>query len=308
MGVRRKNIRRSLEGEEVVETKRLVIPAADAIIDQYYAVHDHGFIALVDYMGGDSAIDRAARTSVGGNLKERNEGEQSRLLGRLMKDRHTSPFEMVELKFHCAMPIFVARQWIRHRTANVNEYSGRYSKMPCMFYTPEPQNICHQDQKNKQGRAEQVSDDLAYNFNAVRQETRRRIEFEYEWGLDHDISRELSRIDLPLSTYTQWYWKIDLHNLLHFLKLRLEPAAQFEIRVYAMVMAAMARALAPIAFEHWDNYVLNAVTLSRDAVEAIRLNQPDMKSYFENVQQIVVPFVNELPLRDVATIVAEWDQ
>jgi thymidylate synthase (FAD) len=297
-----------LEGEEVVETKRLVIPAADAIIDQYYAVHDHGFIALVDYMGGDSAIDRAARTSVGGNLKERNEGEQSRLLGRLMKDRHTSPFEMVELKFHCAMPIFVARQWIRHRTANVNEYSGRYSKMPCMFYTPEPDHICYQDRKNKQGRAKKVSSNLLVKFIDSLEENREAATCNYEWATDSDISRELARIELPLSTYTQWYWKIDLHNLLHFLKLRLEPAAQFEIRAYATVMAAMARALAPIAFEHWDNYVLNAVTLSRDAIEAIRLNQPDMNSYFENVHSIVVPQLDSFPLRDVATIAAEWDQ
>jgi len=290
-----------------METKRLVVPAADAIIDQYYAVHDHGFVALVDYMGGDSSIDRAARTSVGGNLKERNEGEQTRLLGRLMKDRHTSPFEMVELKFHCAMPIFVARQWIRHRTANVNEYSGRYSKMPCMFYTPEPDNICYQDQKNKQGRAMSVSPILANRFiNEF--ETGRQLGTlpNYEWALASDISRELARIDLPLSTYTQWYWKIDLHNLLHFLKLRLEPAAQFEIRAYATVMAAMVRALAPIAFEHWDNYVLNAVTLSRDAVEAIQLNEPSMRKYFEEVQLIEVPDLSEFPLRDVETIVAEW--
>ena len=292
-----------------METKRLVIPAADAIIDQYYAVHDHGFIALVDYMGGDSAIDRAARTSVGGNLKERNEGEQTRLLGRLMKDRHTSPFEMVELKFHCAMPIFVARQWIRHRTANVNEYSGRYSKMPCMFYTPEPDHICYQDEKNKQGRAMPVTPILANKF-IDEFETGRQLGTmpNYEWAIASDISRELARIDLPLSTYTQWYWKIDLHNLLHFLKLRLEPAAQFEIRAYAMVMAAMARALAPITFDHWDNYVLNAVTLSRDAVEAIRLNQPDMNSYFENVQQIDVPPIDSFPKRDVATIAAEWER
>lgn len=292
-----------------METKRLVIPAADAIIDQYYAVHDHGFIALVDYMGGDSAIDRAARTSVGGNLKERNEGELSRLLGRLMKDRHTSPFEMVELKFHCSMPIFVARQWIRHRTANVNEYSGRYSKMPCMFYTPEPDNVCYQDQKNKQGRVQPLDKTLARTFVNMLVDCRDEVTTPvYNWCTERDISRELARIDLPLSTYTQWYWKIDLHNLLHFLKLRLEPAAQFEIRAYAVVMAAMARALAPITFEHWDNYVLNAVTLSRDAVEAIRLNQPDMNSYFENVQMIEVPQLDSFPLRDVATIVAEWGQ
>src|SRR5271157_1609709 len=135
-----------------METKRLVIPAAEEILNKYFAVHDHGFVALVDYMGGDAAIDTAARTSVGGNLKERSELEQTRLLGRLMKDRHTSPFEMVELKFHCAMPIFVARQWIRHRTANVNEYSGRYSVMKDEFYIPDPDAIHFQNLRNRQGR------------------------------------------------------------------------------------------------------------------------------------------------------------
>jgi thymidylate synthase (FAD) len=290
-----------------METKRLVIPAADAIIDQYYAVHDHGFVALVDYMGGDTAIDRAARTSVGGNLKDRSEIEESKLIGRLMRDRHTSPFEMVELKFHCAMPIFVARQWIRHRTANVNEYSGRYSKMPNMFYTPKPADICHQDKKNKQGRAEQASPILANKF-IDEFETGRQLGTipNYEWAIASDISRELARIDLPLSTYSQWYWKIDLHNLLHFLKLRLAPEAQFEIRQYAFVMAAMARALAPIAFEHWENYVLNSVTLSRDAVHALQLNEPSMKSYFSEYQEIIVSELRFFQLRDVATIVAEW--
>lgn len=291
-----------------METKRLVIPAADAILDQYYAVHDHGFVSLVDYMGGDTSIDRAARTSVGGNLKDRSEAEESKLIGRLMRDRHTSPFEMVELKFHCAMPIFVARQWIRHRTANVNEYSGRYSKMPNMFYTPKPADICHQDKKNMQGRAEQVSPILAKKF-IDEFETGRQLGTipNYQWAIDSDISRELARIDLPLSTYTQWYWKIDLHNLLHFLKLRLAPEAQFEIRQYALVMAAMARALAPIAFEHWENYVLNSVTISRNGVRALIMNEPSMKSYFSEYHEIFVPHLATLPSRDVASIVAEWE-
>lgn len=290
-----------------METKRLVIPAADAIIDQYYAVHDHGFVSLVDYMGGDTAIDRAARTSVGGNLKERSETEESKLIGRLMRDRHTSPFEMVELKFHCAMPIFVARQWIRHRTANVNEYSGRYSKMPNMFYTPKPADICHQDKKNKQGRAEQVTPILARKFIDEFQTARiLGVMPNYEWAIDSDISRELARIDLPLSTYTQWYWKIDLHNLLHFLKLRLAPEAQFEIRQYALVMAAMARALAPIAFEHWENYLLNSLTLSSEEVRSMKLGLAPIPNPFASYEEIFVPQLASFPLRDVATIVAEW--
>ena len=290
-----------------METKRLVIPAAEEILNKYFAVHDHGFVALVDYMGGDAAIDTAARTSVGGNLKERSELEQTRLLGRLMKDRHTSPFEMVELKFHCAMPIFVARQWIRHRTANVNEYSGRYSKMPCMFYMPLPMNTCHQNKKNKQGRGEIVDSGLSKAFRNNASAVRALAVENYEWCLEHDIARELARIDLPLATYTQWYWKIDLHNLFHFLKLRLAPDAQFEIRQYATVIAALTRALAPIAYEHWDNYVLNSVTLSRDAVRQIRLNDPDLSSYFKGVgDEIVVPPLVSFPLRDVQIIENEW--
>jgi len=226
---------------------------ADQILDKYFAVHDYGFVALVDYMGGDEAIDRAARTSAGKNFKDRTVIDRNKLLGRLTHDKHTSPFEMVELKFHCAMPIFVARQWIRHRTANVNEYSGRYSKMPNMFYLPKPENICHQDKKNKQGRGEIVSPENAFIFQSALIEHRENISELYNSMIAEDFSRELARIDLPLSTYTQWYWKIDLHNLFHFLKLRLEPAAQFEIRQYAQIMAAISRIVAPQAYENWDN-------------------------------------------------------
>lgn len=284
-------------------------PAADEILDKYFAVHDHGFVALIDYMGGDNAIDRAARTSAGGNFKDRSDAEVSKLLGRLMSDRHTSPFEMVELKFHCAMPIFVARQWVRHRTASLNEYSGRYSKMPCMFYTPEPQNICHQDKKNKQGRAEQVHSSLSNLFNVRSEQHRTLATIDYEWCLENDISRELARIDLPLSTYTQWYWKIDLHNLFHFLKLRLEPAAQFEIRQYATIMAAITRIIAPNAYDHWDNYVLNAVTLSRRQVRAIQeLGYEKRTDSFFDRKEIEVPSLDTFPLRDIESIRKEWMQ
>jgi thymidylate synthase (FAD) len=252
-----------------METKRPTNPAAEEILGRYYPVLDHGFVALVDYMGGDDSIERAARVSYG--YGTRRSSQTRGLIRYLRRHRHTTPSEMVELKFHCAMPMFVARQWIRHRTANVNEYSGRYSLMPLVFYTPSPQDFALQSPQNNQGRADEAADAALYREAVARWERLRTESMEaYGWLVGADVAREIARIDLPLSTYTQWYWKIDLHNLLHFLSLRADPHAQFEIRAYAEVMAAMVRRVAPLSFEAWLDYDIGGAHLSRGELAVLR--------------------------------------
>jgi thymidylate synthase (FAD) len=252
-----------------METKRPTTPAAEEILGQYFPVLDHGFVALVDYMGGDDSIERAARVSYG--YGTRRSSQTRGLIRYLRRHRHTTPSEMVELKFHCAMPMFVARQWIRHRTANVNEYSGRYSLIPLLFYTPAPADFALQSEQNNQGRSSQPADDALYRASMARwEQMREHARDTYGWMVGEDVAREIARIELPLSTYTQWYWKIDLHNLLHFLSLRVDPHAQLEIRAYAEVMAAMVKRVAPLSYEAWIDYDVAGVHLSRGELSAIR--------------------------------------
>ncbi|MBT8337950.1 MAG: FAD-dependent thymidylate synthase [Gemmatimonadetes bacterium] len=250
-----------------METRRPTNPAAEEILGGYFPVLDHGFVSLVDYMGGDVDIERAARVSYG--YGTRQQSRTRGLVRYLRRHRHTTPSEMVELKFHCAMPMFVARQWIRHRTANVNEYSGRYSLMPLLFYRPQAEHFSVQSEVNNQGRGDRadtgVFDEALRRWDALRREASDM----YGWLLDEDVARELARIDLPLSTYTQWYWKIDLHNLLHFLTLRVDSHAQYEIRAYAEVMAGMVRRVAPLTYEAWVDYDLAGRPLSRGEREAL---------------------------------------
>jgi thymidylate synthase (FAD) len=252
-----------------METKRPTNPAAEEILGQYFPVLDHGFVALVDYMGTDASIERAARVSYGYGTRQ---SSQTRgLIRYLRRHRHTTPSEMVELKFHCAMPMFIARQWIRHRTANVNEYSGRYSLMPLLFYTPSATDFSLQSPQNNQGRADTPADEALYRESVARWENLRRDAAEtYGWLVAEDVAREIARIDLPLSTYTQWYWKIDLHNLLHFLTLRADPHAQFEIRAYAEVMAGMVKRVAPLSYEAWLDYDLGGTHFSRGELSVLR--------------------------------------
>ncbi|HEX6134516.1 MAG TPA: FAD-dependent thymidylate synthase [Longimicrobiales bacterium] len=252
-----------------METKRPTNPAAEEILGQYFPVLDHGFVSLVDYMGGDESIERAARVSYG--YGTRKSSQTRGLIRYLRRHRHTTPSEMVELKFHCAMPMFVARQWIRHRTANVNEYSGRYSLMPLLFYTPEPSDFALQSEQNNQGRSSEAADAALYQETVARWERMRADAAEtYGWLVAEDVARELARIDLPLSTYTQWYWKIDLHNLLHFLTLRVDPHAQLEIRAFAEVMAGMVKRVAPFTYEAWIDYDVAGAHLSRGELSALR--------------------------------------
>jgi len=256
-----------------METKRPTVAAAEEILGGYFPVLDHGFVALVDYMGSDGYIERAARVSYG--YGTRKVSATRGLVRYLRRHRHTTPSEMVELKFHCAMPMFVARQWIRHRTASVNEYSGRYSLMPLLFYTPEEEHFALQSASNRQGRDEHVSPELYREAVARWERLRARAAEDYTWMVGQDVARELARIDLPLSTYTQWYWKIDLHNLLHFLSLRADPHAQWEIQEFARVIAGMVRRVAPLSYEAWVDYDLAGHPMSRTELAAVmRLVEP----------------------------------
>jgi len=236
-------------------------PSVSELKGMYFPILDHGFVSLVDVMGDDAAIAQAARVSYGAG--NRNVRDNQSLIRYLYSHRHTSPLEMVELKFHCKMPIFVARQWIRHRTANVNEMSGRYSIMPLQMYTPDKSVIRAQSIKNKQGRDEELDASQVLEYLSHLEHDRIHSKETYVTALKSDIARELCRIDLPLSLYTEWYWKIDLHNLLHYLSLRCDGHAQWEIQQYANVMAGMVKAVAPAAYGAWIDYRYCAVTLSR---------------------------------------------
>ena len=252
-----------------METKRPTVPAAEEILGGYFPVLDHGFVSLVDYMGGDDSIERAARVSYGYGTRQTSQTRG--LIRYLRRHRHTTPSEMVELKFHCSMPMFVARQWIRHRTANVNEYSGRYSLMPLLFYVPPAEQFALQSPVNNQGRQDQPAASALYREALERWERlREQAANDYGWLLANDVAREIARIDLPLSTYTQWYWKIDLHNLFHFLTLRADPHAQWEIRVFAEVMAGIAKRVAPLSYEAWIDYELAGAHLSRTELDVMR--------------------------------------
>ena len=232
------------------------------IIDKEFKCLNYGFVRLVDYMGDDAAIVQAARTSYGQGTKTTSEDRA--LIRYLMRQKHTSPFEMVEFKFHIKLPIFIARQWIRHRTANVNEYSGRYSEMRDEFYLPEPEVIKNQSNDNKQGRSEEIlpanyTNEIINNFASLQENAYK----EYKKVVDAGLAREIARINLPLSIYTEWYWKIDLHNLFHFLRLRMDKHSQYEIRVYANIIADILKVCVPLAFEAFEDYQLNSFSLSK---------------------------------------------
>ncbi len=244
-------------------------PKADEILDKQFDVLDHGFVRLIDYMGSDAAIVQAARVSYGDGT--RKVSEDRGLIRYLMRHRHTSPFEMVEFKFHVKLPIFVARQWIRHRTANVNELSGRYSVMKEEFYIPDEDNIRPQSSDNKQGRASEMApEDLCRRFVEYLNKSQKDAYSNYQKFVGDDLAREIARINLPLSLYTEWYWKIDLHNLFHFLRLRLDPHAQLEIRLYAEIMADMVKTVCPVACEAFEDFILNSVTFSGPELEILK--------------------------------------
>ncbi len=242
----------------------------EEITGKRYDCLDKGFVRLVDYMGDDDAIVQAARVSYGKGTKTINMDRE--LIRYLMRHRHTSPFEMVEFKFHAKMPLFVARQWIRHRTANVNEYSGRYSEMKDEFYIPALDQVRPQSSDNKQGRSEfAFPEEEAAEICNTFEETQDLLFSQYNDLLSKNLARELARINLPLSTYTEWYWKIDLHNLLHFLALRLDAHAQYEIRVYAEKIAELIKPVVPMVWEAFEDYRLQGAELSRQELQIIKL-------------------------------------
>jgi thymidylate synthase (FAD) len=242
-------------------------------------IHEHGFIALVDAMPrlvpegqtADSAIVQSARVSYGQGTKMVSEDRG--LVRYLMRHRHSTPFEMVEFKFHIAMPIFIARQWIRHRTANVNEYSARYSIMPDRFYRPDIENVRKQSKSNRQGGEGPIDAGTAEEFLKLLEDA----EANYAKYLDlteRGVARELARAVLPVSVYTEWYWKCDLHNIFHFLSLRMDPHAQIEIQDYAKAMYELIKPIVPVASEAFEDYRLNAMHLTGLEIDAIRSGKP----------------------------------
>ncbi|MBL8669341.1 MAG: FAD-dependent thymidylate synthase [Alphaproteobacteria bacterium] len=261
-------------------TLRPTVPALEALLYAPVPVLDHGFVRVIDYMGDDAAIVQAARVSYGKGTKRVSEDRG--LIRYLMRHRHTTPFEMCEIKLHVKLPIFVARQWIRHRTANVNEYSARYSILDREFYLPAPEQLAAQSKENRQGRAKVLQ-------GAEAQRVMGLLRADAEQAYDHylemlnegpdgqpldaerdGLARELARMNLTLGYYTQWYWKVDLHNLMHFLSLRADAHAQFEIRVYADAMIEIMRAWVPIAAEAFRDYRLEGASLSGPALRAVR--------------------------------------
>jgi len=254
----------------------------DRILGAAFPILDHGFVRLVDYMGNDQAIVDSARVSYGKGTKAVNTNEG--LINYLMRHAHTTPFEMCELKFHVKMPVFVARQWIRHRTASINEISGRYSVLDSEFYVPKQEHLMHQSTTNKQGRSGLLTPNHAENVQERMTDMGNFLFQEYGIFLEEDdLARELARLQLPLSTYTQFYWKTNLHNLFHFLKLRMDSHAQYEIRVYADKIAEIVEIFTPLAFAAFKNHVLESVTFSAREQELLnsRFVSLDPKSTFD---------------------------
>lgn len=245
------------------------VPEAEAVLDREIAVLDKGFVRLVDYFGSDSRIVQAARVSYGEGTKSYRQDQG--LIDYLLWNDHTSPFEQVSFTFHLKMPVFVARQWIRHRTAKVNEISGRYSVMKNEFYIPAGEDIAFQSEDNRQGRKnESVPQKLQQEIRQLMAEEQNRAYETYTKLLEMGIAREIARINLPLSLYTEWYWQMDLHNLFHFLKLRMDKHAQKEIRDYAQVIFSIVRKVCPMAARSFEKHKLSGVSLSEEEAAAVR--------------------------------------
>jgi len=254
------------------QTLRAVSDGMEAHLYHAHPVLDHGFIRVIDYMGDDAAIVQAARVSYGAGTKHVQNDEG--LIRYLMRHWHSTPFEMCEIKLHVKLPVFVARQWIRHRTANVNEYSGRYSILDREFYIPAPEQLAAQSTVNNQGRGEVLTGEEAARVLDLLKSDANRAYDHYEAMLSQDgqqgLARELARMNLPANIYTQWYWKVDLHNLFHFLRLRADAHAQYEIRVYAEAIAACVKDWVPLAYAAFEDYRMGGVTLSAKAIDCVK--------------------------------------
>ena len=253
-------------------TLRTVSPGMESHLYTAYPVLDHGFVRVIDYMGDDAAICQAARVSYGKGTKSVQNDEG--LIRYLMRHWHSTPFEMCELKLHVKLPVFVARQWIRHRTANVNEYSARYSILDREFYIPAPDKVAAQSVVNNQGRGEVLTGTEAAQVLEILKADSTRAYDNYEAMISQDgqqgLARELARMNLPANIYTQWYWKVDLHNLFHFLRLRADAHAQYEIRVYADEMCKLVADWVPFAYRAFEDYRMGGATLSATALDCVR--------------------------------------
>jgi thymidylate synthase (FAD) len=261
-------------------TRRATVPALEDILYRALPVLDHGFVRVVDYMGDDAAIVQAARVSYGRGTKKTR--EDAGLIRYLLRHRHTTPFEMCEIKYHVKLPVFVARQWIRHRTANVNEYSARYSILDREFYIPAPEHLAAQSTVNRQGRGDVLTGAEAQRVLDLLKDDSNRAYDHYEEMLNEredgtvivpgkaGLARELARMNLPLNVYTQWYWKTDLHNLLHFLSLRADAHAQYEIRAFAETMLDTVKRWVPLVYEAVADYRMGGYTLSAKALAAVK--------------------------------------
>jgi thymidylate synthase (FAD) len=259
--------------QQTFSTRRATVPALEEILYQPLSVLDHGFIRVIDYMGDDTAIVQAARVSYGKGTKQIQQDKG--LINYLMQHRHTTPFEMCEIKYHIKLPIFVARQWIRHRTANINEYSARYSILGKEYYVPRPEDLSTQSTTNRQGRGSTMHAEEAAKVLDILRKDAELVYEHYEDMLNQDqegnildpsrsgLTRELARMNLTLNYYTEWYWKIDLHNLLHFTSLRGDPHAQYEIRAYVNVLLDTIKKWVPFAHDAFIEYRLEGVSISR---------------------------------------------
>ncbi|MAI10274.1 MAG: thymidylate synthase (FAD) [Rhodospirillaceae bacterium TMED167] len=262
------------------DTRRPTVPELENVLFQPIPVLDHGFVRVIDYMGDDAAVVQAARVSYGKGTKKVS--DDAGLINYLLRHRHTTPFEMCEIKYHIKLPIFIARQWIRHRTANVNEYSARYSVLDREFYIPAEDQLAAQSNSNRQGRGDLLRGPEAQHVMDLLREDAQTTYDHYVEMLNEDengniidesregLARELARMNLTLNTYTQWYWKVDLHNLLHFLSLRVDSHAQYEIRVYADAMLETVKSWCPITFQAFMDYRVGGVTLSGKAVAVVK--------------------------------------
>ncbi len=287
------------------ETIRPTVPDLETMMHTHFSVLDHGFVRVIDYMGDDAAIVQAARVSYGRGTKRAQ--EDAALIRYLMRHRHTTPFEMCEIKFHVKLPIFVARQWIRHRTASVNEYSARYSILDKEFYIPSPENLAAQATINRQGRGQVLSGEEAAEVLHLLRSDADQCYAHYAHMLNEGeradpnrlgLARELARMNLTVNTYTQWYWKVNLHNLFHFLGLRADSHAQYEIRVYAEAMLQMTEAWVPIATAAFRDYRLGAVTLSAQMVAVVKR---------QLAGEVVTQETSGLSKRDWSEFAAQFD-
>jgi len=263
-----------------IKTLRATVPEIEEILYKTIPILDHGFIRVIDYMGNDASIVQAARVSYGSGTKKISQDRG--LIAYLMRHRHSTPFEMCEIKFHIKLPIFIARQWIRHRTANVNEYSARYSIMGRDFYLPKKEHLAMQSKSNKQGRENALKDADAERVLAILKQDATQCYEHYEDMLNEDnegniideskpnVARELARMNLTLNYYTEWYWKVDLHNFMHFLSLRADDHAQYEIKVYAKAMLDILKKWVPMTYEAFEDYRLKSAHISGKGLEVIK--------------------------------------